>query len=97
MPLKCKDKYNKILNLAFSNDKSFQNASNSSFEFFINLNPRWAEFMSLFVDNRLRKGTEAVHEEDFEVALDKIMVLCRYLQDKDVFERYYKQHLSKRL
>ena len=22
---------------------------------------------------------------------------CRYLQDKDLFERYYKQHLSKRL
>ena len=25
------------------------------------------------------------------------MVLFRYLQEKDVFERYYKQHLAKRL
>jgi cullin 3 len=25
------------------------------------------------------------------------MVLFRYLQEKDVFEKYYKQHLSKRL
>ena len=22
---------------------------------------------------------------------------CRYLQEKDVFEKYYKQHLAKRL
>ena len=29
--------------------------------------------------------------------LDKSMVLFRYLQEKDVFERYYKQHLARRL
>ena len=29
--------------------------------------------------------------------LDKSMVLFRFLQEKDVFERYYKQHLAKRL
>jgi cullin 3 len=32
-----------------------------------------------------------------ETVLDKTMVLFRYLQEKDVFERYYKQHLAKRL
>lgn len=29
--------------------------------------------------------------------LDKTITLFRFLQDKDVFERYYKQHLAKRL
>lgn len=29
--------------------------------------------------------------------LDKTILLFRFLQDKDVFERYYKQHLAKRL
>lgn len=32
-----------------------------------------------------------------EVILDKTILLFRFLQDKDVFERYYKQHLAKRL
>lgn len=32
-----------------------------------------------------------------EAILDKSMVLFRFLQEKDVFERYYKQHLAKRL
>lgn len=29
--------------------------------------------------------------------LDKTMTIFRYLTDKDVFERYYKGHLAKRL
>ena len=36
-------------------------------------------------------------EQEIENVLDKSMVLFRYLQEKDVFERYYKQHLAKRL
>lgn len=92
-----KDKYDKIINLAFSNDKTFQNALNSSFEYFINLNPRSPEFISLFVDEKLRKGLKGVSEEDVETILDKVMMLFRYLQEKDVFEKYYKQHLAKRL
>lgn len=36
-------------------------------------------------------------ENEIEIVLDKSMVLFRYLQEKDVFERYYKQHLAKRL
>lgn len=29
--------------------------------------------------------------------LEKVIVIFRYLQDKDVFENFYKTHLSKRL
>ena len=36
-------------------------------------------------------------EQEVEIVLDKCMVLFRFLQEKDVFERYYKQHLAKRL
>ncbi|CAL5325072.1 hypothetical protein CsSME_00004254 [Camellia sinensis var. sinensis] len=92
-----KDKHDKIINLAFNSDKTFQNALNSSFEYFINLNPRSPEFISLFVDDKLRKGLKGVNEEDVEIVLDKVMMLFRYLQEKDVFEKYYKQHLAKRL
>lgn len=95
--LDLKDKYDKIISLAFNNDKTFQNALNSSFEYFINLNARSPEFISLFVDDKLRKGLKGVSEEDVEVVLDKVMMLFRYLQEKDVFEKYYKQHLAKRL
>lgn len=92
-----KDKYDRIIGSSFNNDKTFQNALTSSFEYFINLNPRSPEFISLFVDDKLRKGLKGVSEEDVEIILDKVMMLFRYLQEKDVFEKYYKQHLAKRL
>ncbi|KAL6562526.1 Cullin-3A [Orobanche gracilis] len=92
-----RDKYDKIINLAFNSDKTFQNALSSSFEYFINLNPRSPEYLSLFVDDKLRKGLKGVKEEDIDAILDKVMILFRYLQEKDVFEKYYKQHLAKRL
>ncbi|KAJ3700553.1 hypothetical protein LUZ61_004258 [Rhynchospora tenuis] len=92
-----KDKHDKIISAAFNNDKTFQNALNSSFEYFINLNNRSPEFISLYLDDKLRKGLKGASEEDVEVVLDKVMMLFRYLQEKDVFEKYYKQHLAKRL
>ncbi|MQL78960.1 hypothetical protein Taro_011404 [Colocasia esculenta] len=92
-----KDKHDKIISLAFNNDKTFLNALTSSFEYFINLSNRSPEFISLFVDDKLRKGLKGVSEEDVEIVLDKVMTLFRYLQEKDVFEKYYKQHLAKRL
>jgi cullin 3 len=92
-----KDKYDSIVTTSFSNDKSFQNALNSSFEHFINLNNRCPEFISLYVDDKLRKGMKEANEEDVETVLDKVMMLFRYLQEKDLFEKYYKQHLAKRL
>lgn len=92
-----KDKYDKIISEAFSNDKTFQNALNSSSEYFINLNARSPEFISLFVNDKLRKGLKGVNAEDVEVVLDKLMMLFWYFQEKYVFEKYYKQHLAKRL
>lgn len=95
--LDVKDKYDKVISNSFNTDKNFQNALNSSFEYFINLNARSPEFISLFVDDKLRKGLKGVSEDDVESILDKVMMLFRYLQEKDVFEKYYKQHLAKRL
>ena len=95
--LDLKDKYDRVITMSFNNDKTFQNALNSSFEYFINLNARSPEFISLFVDDKLRRGLKGVGEEGVEILLDKVVMLFRYLQEKDVFEKYYKQHLAKRL
>ncbi|KAL2552308.1 Cullin-3A [Forsythia ovata] len=65
-----RDRLDKIISLAFNNDQTFQNALNSSFEYFINLNPRSPEFISLFVGNGLKKD----EEEDIETLLDKVMM-----------------------
>lgn len=68
-----------------------------AFELFINANPKSAEYISLFIDDNLKKGLKGKSEEEVDVVLDKTITLFRFLTDKDVFERYYKNHLSKRL
>ncbi|KAI8009664.1 Cullin-3A [Camellia lanceoleosa] len=88
--LDVKDKHDRIISV------TFHNALNSSFQYFINLNPQSPEFVSLFVDDKLQKGPERVSEEDLEIVLDKVMKLFRYLRE-DLFEKYYRQHLAKRL
>ena len=45
----------RVVSAAFFNDKSFQNVLNTSFEYFINLSTRAPEYISLFMDDRLRK------------------------------------------
>lgn len=147
-----KAKYDTIVRRSFGNDKSFGNALNAAFEHFVNLAPRAPEFVSLYMDDRLRRAARGgtgggahgggaagataaaagetggersdvkaegdaadeaaaaaaattataaaasnANDDDNEAALDRALVLFRFLQEKDVFERYYKSHLAKRL
>ena len=95
--LKLKDKYDGVIKHAFGGCRSFVNALHGAFETFINMNNRSPEYISLYVDDKLRKGLKGASEDDVEVVLDKVMILFRFLQEKDVFEKYYKHHLAKRL
>ncbi|XP_012281078.1 cullin-3 [Orussus abietinus] len=95
--LNLKDRFDHFLKCSFNNDKLFKQMIASDFEHFLNLNAKSPEYLSLFVDDKLKKGTKGMSEPEVEGILDKTMVLFRFLQEKDVFERYYKQHLAKRL
>ena len=92
-----KDQFDRYIVDAFKNDKEFKQRIQCDFEYFINLSPKSPEFLSLYIDDKLKKGLKALNEGEAETVLDKAMVLFKYLQEKDVFERYYKIHLSKRL
>lgn len=51
----------------------------------------------MFVDHKPCEGFEGVKEDDVEIILDKVIMLLHFLQEKDRFEKHYKQHLAKRL
>ncbi|XP_043467188.1 cullin-3 [Leptopilina heterotoma] len=95
--LTLKDGFEHFLHYSFNNDKLFKHMIAADFEHFLNLNPKSPEYLSLFIDDKLKKGVKGMTEQEIEGILDKTMVLFRFLQEKDVFERYYKQHLAKRL
>ena len=100
--LELKDQYDSLIKDAFKSEKSFTNKLHKTFECFINQNPRSPEYISLAMDNHLRVGKAqrsggGQSEEQVEEMMSKALQMFRFLSEKDVFERYYKQHLAKRL
>ena len=95
--LELKDRFDNFLINSFSNDKYFKQVISGDFEFFLNLNQRSPEYLSLFIDDKLKKGVRGLSDAEVEQVLDKSMILFRFLQEKDAFEEYYKRHLARRL
>ncbi|KAF9014369.1 Cullin-domain-containing protein [Hymenopellis radicata] len=55
------------------------------------------ELIAKHADMLLRKTNKMAEEEDLEGALNRVMILFKYLEDKDVFQTFYTTKLSKRL
>ncbi|KAK3329810.1 Cullin [Apodospora peruviana] len=95
--LQLKDKFDNLWTTCFDQDIMIQSAMTKSFSDFINMFPRSSEFVSLFVDDNLKRGVRGKTEAEVDIVLDKAIVLLRYLTDRDMFERYYQKHLARRL
>lgn len=97
--LTLKDRFDKIWRESFGSDPLLQQAQTQSFTEFINSStfPRSSEYISLFIDENMKKGIKGKTESEIDAVLEKAIVLLRYVQDKDLFERYYKKHLCRRL
>eukprot|EP00668_Euglena_longa_P028826 GGOE01036153.1.p1 GENE.GGOE01036153.1~~GGOE01036153.1.p1 ORF type:complete len:746 (-),score=233.76 GGOE01036153.1:273-2510(-) len=104
--LELREKYTELLEKAFKTstdgskiiiDKLFDIAIAKAFEEIVNRNPRFPEFLSLYVDSKLRRTKTQLQDEEYDAIFDKVLILFRYLREKDVFEKYYKNHLAKRL
>lgn len=54
------DRFNHFLHESFNEDKQFKQMISSGFEFFINLNSKSPEYLSLFIDDKLKKGVKGV-------------------------------------
>lgn len=58
--LDLKDGFDHFLKNSFNNDKIFKQMIASDFEHFLNLNPKSPEYLSLFIDDKLKKGVKGV-------------------------------------
>ncbi|EJD39951.1 Cullin-domain-containing protein [Auricularia subglabra TFB-10046 SS5] len=55
------------------------------------------ELLAKHADALLRKNNKVSEAEGLEEALNQVMVLFKYIEDKDVFQTFYTTKLSKRL
>ena len=95
--LDLKSKMDYVITTSFRGEKRAQKKLKEAFEDFVNKDTRCAQHIASYVDDLLKGGLRECTEEAADEQLDRVIVLFRYLTDKDVFESFYKQHLSKRL
>lgn len=96
--LALKSKLDAICSDCFLNDEQFLNTLKQSFEAFINSRSnRPAELLAKYFDSKIRSTAKRNNDEDLETTVDKLLPVFRYLREKDIFEAFYKRHLSRRL
>ncbi|CAF3082797.1 unnamed protein product [Rotaria socialis] len=99
-------KFFKLVQEAFSSEQGFTAALDKACGKFINNNAvttaagnttKSPELLARYCDALLRKGSKAVEETDLEEKFNQIMVVFNYVEDKDVFQKFYAKLLAKRL
>lgn len=96
--LKFKQGIDEVVSNCFQSSELFLNVVKECFESFINSRQnKPAELVAKYLDLRLRSGSKDLSDVELESTLDKVLVLFRYIQGKDVFEAFYKRDLAKRL
>lgn len=55
------------------------------------------EFLAKYADGMLKKSNKTTEEASLEEALNQIMVVFKYIEDKDVFQKFYSKMLARRL
>lgn len=100
-------KYRLLVLRAFSNHRLFATALDRACQRFINRNAvtdvssnptsKSAELVARYCDFLLKKSSRLSEEAELEDILADIMIVFRYLESKDVFQKFYSSMLAKRL
>lgn len=99
-------KYNALVITAFNNDTGFVAALDKACGRFINNNAvtriagsssKSPELLAKFCDVLLKKSSKNPEEAELEDTLNQVMVVFKYIEDKDVFQKFYSKMLAKRL
>ncbi|KAG6962466.1 hypothetical protein JG688_00008570 [Phytophthora aleatoria] len=93
--LALREKFVGFLSDCFFDDPQFHKAIKQGFEAFMNTNTVCAGYLAHYLDELLRSKNR--FEEEMDTRVTQVIALFRYLQDKDVFEEFYKVLLAKRL
>ncbi|KAF9579538.1 Cullin-2, partial [Lunasporangiospora selenospora] len=96
-------KYIQMCSKVFTNDAAFVAAVDKAFRTIVNdtatnAAARSPEVMARYTDTLLRKKQKAgLSEAEIEDRLARVVILFKYIDDKDLFQKFYSRVLAKRL
>jgi cullin 1 len=101
--------YKGLVDKAFEGEANFVKSLDNACRSFVNTNKvangssgkqssRTPELLSKYTDSLMkRSGAKMSEEDDMEKCQDEVMTIFKYIDDKDVFQTFYRRALSKRL
>ena len=96
--------YAKLVEDAFGGESEFVRSLDNACKEFVNRNKicktgttRSPELLAKYTDNLLKRSGKSAEEADLEVSLTQVMTVFKYIEDKDVFQKFYSRMLAKRL
>lgn len=96
--------YQGLVKKAFQDEPEFTRSLDNACREYVNRNPvcksgsnKSPELLAKYADAVLRKGTNGAEESDLENTLNQIMTVFKYIEDKDVFQKFYSRMLARRL
>jgi len=100
--LELKRKMDNLLDQSLQEEKSLEKSMKEAFEHFLNLSARPASHLASFIDHTLKSSASSssrslLTDEEVERKVDEAISVFQFIQDKDVFENFYKTLLAKRL
>ncbi|TPX51845.1 hypothetical protein SeLEV6574_g00028 [Synchytrium endobioticum] len=97
-------KYQTLVSTAFKSDSGFVAALDKACREFVNRNhvckegsQKSPQLLAQYCDSLLRKGGKLTEDTEVEEVLNQIMTVFKYVEDKDVFQKFYSKMLAKRL
>lgn len=97
-------KYSELVNNSFRGESGFVTSLDKACREFVNRNQvckvgssKSPEMLARFCDALLRKSSKVTEEGEIDDVLNSIMTVFKYVEDKDVFQKFYSKLLSKRL
>ena len=97
-------KYHGLVKRAFTDEPEFTRSLDNACREFVNRNEickagsnKSPELLAKYTDVLLRKSGTGVEESELDSTLTQIMTVFKYIEDKDVFQKFYSRMLARRL
>ncbi|KAL7750061.1 ubiquitin ligase (cullin) of SCF [Sorochytrium milnesiophthora] len=97
-------KYADLVQAAFKGESGFTASLDKACREFVNRNQvckssssKSPELLARYCDVLLKKSAKNPEENELEELMNSIMVVFKYIEDKDVFQKFYSKMLCKRL
>lgn len=97
-------RYQGLVKRAFADEPEFTRSLDNACREFVNRNEickagssKSPELLAKYTDVLLRKSGAGVEESELDATLTQIMTVFKYIEDKDVFQKFYSRMLARRL